>query len=779
MIGKMIDIIAGSSGGDPQPQPQPPQPEPQPPQPQPQPEPQPPQPEFKPYVPIEHPNNLLSDSTLQIIDLIGEGEIYGLKNGLKSVFINNTPIENTDGTKNFVISSHIQRTGTQIQSYVDGFDDVRNEVVVDLPVKQAIGPVVKTISDTTVDEVWVRIALPSLQQQLDNGDIVGTDVSLRIERQYAGAAYQVVINDTISGKTNALYEKSYVVPLKGAFPVNIRVSRLTADSQSNRVANAFNWSSYVEVTNAKLAYPNSALQAFRLLSSQLSSIPSRSYLIRGIKVKLPNNAIVDQTNGRVTYNGVWTGTFGAAQWCADPAWCLWDLLTNSRYGFGRFLDSNKLDRYSFYAASQYCNELVPNGRGGTEPRFQLNINIDTTAEAYTAINDLLSVFRCMGYWAAGELQLVQDAPTIISYVFTGANVVEGKFTYRGASLKVRSTLVIVQWYDMEQRQTAYEYVADQEGIIKYGVITKEIKAIGTTSQSQAHRLGKWMLYTDQFESETVEFDVGAEAGVIVRPGMVIGISDSVRTGTRHGGRIIAATTTLITVDSFKQIVGDNSTLSIILPDGSVEERKVLAGNEATKTYTTEAFSTVPATNALWIYQSSAVQTQLFRVVGIKENAQDQSTYTINALSYNLGKYDAVEKDIKLTPRPISQIQQIPNSVSNITVTENLYLERQTVKVQVNIGWKHAERAVRYAIKYRIDNNNWINLPQQPQSAVSIRDTQPGLYEIQITSISILNKVSPTASIIKQIFGLAIPPADVIGFNATVIVTGKQIGRAHV
>lgn len=756
-------IIAGSSDAPPPPQPPPP----------PSPDPQviivqnsdsPPVVEV--YRPTEQPNNLLSDSVLQVVDLIGEGEIYGLKDGLKSVFLDDTPVENADGSRNIAISRHEQRSGTQIQTYIDGFDDVRNEVAVNIPVKISSGPVIKTIVDTTIDEVWVRIGVSALQEQTEMGDIVGTTVSLRIERQYNAGAYQTVIEDTISGKTNTLYEKSYVVPIAGAFPVNIRVTRLTPDSSSIKLQNAFHLASYVEVTNAKLAYPNSALQAFRLLSTQITSIPNRSYLIRGIKVQLPNNATtVDQTNGRVTYAGVWTGTFGAAQWCADPAWCLWDLLTNTRYGFGEFLDSNQLDRYSFYAASQYCNELVSNGRGGTEPRFQLNINIDSLSEAYTAINDLLSVFRCMGYWAAGQLELVQDAPTTTSYIFTAANVVEGKFTYRGAALKVRATLVIVQWYDMVQRQTAYEYVTDVDGIAKYGVITKEIKAIGTTSQSQAHRLGKWMLFTDKFESEIVEFEVGLESGVIVRPGMVIGIADPVRTGTRQGGRITAATTTSITVDSYREL-GASPTLTIILPDGTTEERAVLAGDANTKTYTTNAFSTTPAVNAVWVLQSSSVQTQLFRVVGIKENAQEQSTYIVNALAYNPGKFANVEKDITLSPRRISELTLPPDPPKNITITEKLYLDRQTVKVQVNIGWIHSERAVRYAIKYRVNSNNWINLPQQPQPLVTLNDALAGLYTVEITAISIVNKLSRTASSQIMVFGLAAPPANVTGFNAT-------------
>jgi len=274
-----------------------------------------------------------------------------------------------------------------------------------------------------------------------------------------------------------------------------------------------------------------------------------------------------------------------------------------------------------------------------------------------------------------------------------------------------------------------------------------------------------MLFTDRYESEAVEFDVSLDAGVILRPGMVISVADPTRTGTRQGGRIASATTTAITVDNYTAL-GTSPTLTIIMPDGTVEERTVLSGDSNTKTYTTNAYSVAPAVNAIWLLQSSTVQSQLFRVVSIRENTQDASTYTVGALTYNSGKYANVEQDIVLTPRSISTLALPPEPPTNITITERLYLDRSTVKLQVDIGWTHSERAVRYYIKYRVNSDNFVNLPEQSQCSITLSDAQPGLYEVQITAVSVLNKLSIAATAQQQVIGLAAPPANVTGFNAT-------------
>jgi predicted phage tail protein len=344
--------------------------------------------------PTEAGDNLNSTQYASVLDLISEGEIQGLKNGLQSIYLNNTPVQNPDGSLNFQNLTVQVRNGTQAQSYIPGTDLIEDEKPVGIQVLQAT-PIIRTITDANVDAARVSITVPQLQRFTDQGDIVGSVFRLQIAVQYNGGGYTTVIDDTIAGRSADQYQRDYLVNFAGAKPVDIRVTRVTADSSeqdvggsSGKIINAFNWSSYTEITYAKLRYPNSALIGLRIDAEQFSSIPSRSYLIRGIKVQIPNNATVDATTGRLIYSGLWTGTFGAAQWCSDPAWILWDLLTSTRYGFGDHIQAAQLDKWAFYAASQYASALVPDGFGGTEPRFSCNVNIQTAEEAYKLINDL-------------------------------------------------------------------------------------------------------------------------------------------------------------------------------------------------------------------------------------------------------------------------------------------------------------------------------------------------------------------------------------------------------
>ncbi|NDE59275.1 MAG: hypothetical protein EB010_07625 [Acidimicrobiia bacterium] len=261
------------------------------------------------------------------------------------------------------------------------------------------------------------------------------------------------------------------------------------------------------------------------------------------------------------YAGIWGGTFGAAQWCSDPAWILWDLLTSTRYGFGQHISASQLDKWAFYSASQYCAELVPDGFGGQEPRFSCNVNIQTQEDAYKLINDMCSVFRAMPYWSAGALTTSQDRPADSAYLFTLANVAEGGFTYSSSSLKTRPNVAVVSYLDLELRDVAYEVVEDQASISKYGAITTEISAFACTSRGQAGRIGEWLLYSEQYENEVVTFTTSIDAGVVVRPGQIIEVSDPMRAGARRGGRIASATTTTVTVDDAAGLSAAGATAS--------------------------------------------------------------------------------------------------------------------------------------------------------------------------------------------------------------------------
>ena len=711
-------------------------------------------------------DSLDSRQYAELIDLVSEGEIEGLKDGLKSIYLDNTPLQNPDGTANFQNVAVFVRNGTQNQDAIPFAGEIEDERGVGVTVRND-GPVTRTITDSQTDAVRITISVPRLEFITNEGDTVGESFRLQIQIQYNGGGFSTVIDDTVSGRTGDPYQKAYLVNLGGTFPVDVRMVRITGDSNDLRRSNEFTWTSYTEIIYSRLAYPNSALVGIRIDAEQFNNIPSRSYLIRGIKVRIPNNATVDQTTGRLIYAGIWNGTFGAAQWCSDPAWILWDLLSSSRYGLGEHLDTAQLDKWSFFAASQYCNEIVPDGFGGYEPRFSCNVNIQTSEEAYKLINDMCSVFRAMPYWAVGSLTVSQDKPVDPSYLFTLANVTEEGFSYSGSSLKTRPNVAVVSYMDLSLRDITYEVVEDAESIAKYGVVKTELSAFATTSRGQAHRIGEWLLYSERYEGETVTFATSMDAGVIVRPGQVISIADPVKAGARRGGRISSATTTAITVDDATGLTTPG-TISAVLPAGTVELRTVqsIAGKVIT---VTSAFSTAPGANSVWVYETSNIQTSTWRVLGIAE--QDGSKYAITALSYNSSKYNYVERDQPLQQRDITDLNIVPAAPNNLSAVELLYDAGGIAKSKLVVDWDSVEGVQEYRFRWRVRNGNWTDL-RIKRVDYEVLDTTAGVYEFEVYSVgaNLRTSVQP-AFLTQQTFGKTAPPADVENVS---LIPGDQL-----
>ena len=716
--------------------------------------------------PTTQRDGLDSRQYAELIDLISEGEIQGLKDGFKSIYLDNTPLQNPDGTYNFQNVTVYTRNGTQNQDAIPFAGEIEDERSVGVTVRND-GPVTRTITDSQTDAVRVTITVPRLEQITNEGDTIGQSFSLQIQIQYNGGGFTTVIADTVSGRTGDPYQKAYLVNLTGAFPVDVRLVRLTADSSDLRISNAFTWTSYTEIIYSRLAYPNSALVGIRVDAEQFNNIPQRSYLVRGVKVAIPSNATVDQVTGRLIYAGIWNGTFGAAQWCSDPAWILWDLITSTRYGLGEHLDAAQLDKFSFFAASQYCNELVPDGFGGQEPRFSCNVNIQTSEEAYKLINDMCSVFRAMPYWSIGSLTVSQDKPADSSYLFTLANVTQEGFSYSGSSLKARPNVVVVSYLDLVLRDITYEVVEDAEAISKYGAVKTEISAFACTSRGQARRIGEWLLYSERYEGETVTFSTSMDAGVIVRPGQVISIADPVKAGARRGGRITNATTTTVTVDDATGL-STPGTISVVLPTGAVELRAVqsISGNIIT---VTNAFSSTPNVNSVWVYETANIEASTWRVLGISE--QDGSTYAITALSYNSSKYSYVERDQPLQQRDITDLNIVPPAPNNLSAEEVLYDAGGIAKSKLVVDWDPVEGVQQYRIRWRPQNGNWTDERIQ-RVDYEILDTTEGIYEFEVYAVgaNLRTSVQP-AFLTKQAFGKTAPPADVQNVN---LVPGDQL-----
>jgi hypothetical protein len=720
--------------------------------------------------PTEAADSLNSAQYAQVVDLISEGEIAGLKNGLQSIFLNDTPLQNANGTFNFQNVTVDTRNGTQAQTAIPISADVENERPVGLQVDEGT-PITQTITDPDVDAARVTITVPQLQEFEDDGDIVGATVQLQIQVQYNSGGYVTVIDDVITGRTADAYQRDYGIGLSGAFPVEIRVVRITPNSASSKLSNAFSWASFTEITYAKLRYPNSALVSLRVDAEQFSSIPSRSYLVRGIKVAIPNNATVDSGNGRLIYSGIWNGTFGAAQWTTDPAWILWDLLTSRRYGFGDHISASQLDKWAFFAASQYASAVVPNGFGGLEPRFSCNVNIQTQEEAYKLINDMASVFRAMPYWSSGALTISQDSPASAAYLFTLANVSEEGFTYQGGSLKGRPTVAVVSYLNLNERDIAYEAVEDQAAIAKYGVVTTEISAFACTSRGQAARIGEWLLYSEQYESEVINFTASIDAGVLVRPGQIIEVADPMRAGSRRGGRIVSATTTAVTVDDATGLPTSGGTLSVILQNGTVEVRAISNRSGAVITVSS-AFSAAPNVNSVWIYQTDDIQTSQWRIISVAE--QDGVQYAVSALAYNASKYDYIERDRPLQFRDITNLNVLAEAPTNLRYEEVLYESNGRALSKIIISWQPITGVTQYRVRVRFGNGNWeeVNIFRPDYE---ILDNKQGTYQVQVYSVNaaLLLSVLPALLTINAQAKSA-PPENVTGINMVPIDEASAI-----
>ena len=720
--------------------------------------------------PTEAKDNLDSKQFAKVLDLISEGEIGGLVDGAKSIFINNTPLQNADNSYNFADVTWESRNGTSSQSVIPLTENTSTVKSTGFSTVAKADTRVVTITDTDVDAVKVIISVPSLQRLSDKGDIYGTDVQLEISTQYHGGSYASRVSGNsgqIRGRTGDLYQKEYLIRLDGAtFPVNVKVSRITDDSTSSKLANAFKWENYVEIKYDQRAYPNSALVGMRVDAEQFTSIPTRKYLVKGIKVKVPHNATV-RADGSLSYSGTFNGTLGAAVVTSDPAWILFDLLSTSRYGLGDHIDVADLDKFSFYAASQYCSELIDDctGTGGTEPRFSCNCIIQSAAEAYTVINQLCSVFRAQAYWSAGSIALIQDSPADTSYLFSIANVLEPGFTYSTSSQKNRTTVAIVKYFDNTLRDFAYEEIKDTANMARYGSVVRNINAFACTSRGQALRLGKWLLYMENQERNTCTFVTSLDAGVICRPGQVVEIADEMIAGSRRSGRIKASptpTTTAIPLDDVTGLTTLNSPkLSVILPNGSLETKEVSSISSGVVTVSS-AFSSAPNPNSLWVYETSDLETSTWRVVSVEE--QDGSKYAVTCLEYNSSKYSHVESGNTLETRDITNLNEPPDAPTGLSGLETIYENTGIARVKIILTWTSSTDNV--YLRWRYEDGNWESRTVEGTRQYEILDTVAGNYTIECYAVSAsgLRSTSPAQLTPFVAIGKTLPPTQVSGIS---------------
>ena len=722
---------------------------------------------------------LRSKQFATVLDLLGYGEIdsifdiggSGTNTFRKSVFLNNTPLLNANGDENFSDVEVFFKNGASDQTALQEVPLTANTVPVGVAVTNSTS-VSRATSSTAFDRLRVSLQFPSLQEFQDDGDIVGVEVKMSIRvTENDGTVHNPVVEDVINGKATSPYIKDYEIKLASSlsFPLTITVIRNTADSTESKLQNASNFLSFTEILTDARAYQGFAYVALRFNAQEFQSFPSRKYRIKGTKIKVPHGTTVDSDNGRVIYPDGYTfnGTFKTdKEWCSDPAWVLYDILTTDK-GFGGtdgLIQEDSLDVFSFYSASVYSSELITDPiTQTTEPRFSANIILNQKQEAYTLINDLCSIMNAMPFYGVGTLQLSQDRPTDLStgtsdpqYLFTNANVTENGFNYQGAGQRTKFTEVEVSYFDNDTQQINYELITtDQitalsDAIGKFGRTRKTIKTFACTSRGQANRLGRWFLYSNHRESEVVSFTTTLEAGVIVRPSTIIGIADSLRAGVRRGGRInTGVSTTQIIVDdanSTDLTTANSATLSVILPDGTMETRAISTISNKTITVSS-AFSAVPQANSIWAIENTSVEFQTYRVLSITE--QDKSNYNIVATIHDTNKYAQVEDTtVAADPRNITTLLDEKPSPSNLAATEQIVVLNNRAVSKIFVTWEPVQGAKEYLVEFQYKKDN----PERQRVArpsFELFESRLGTYSFKVKTYNALGVLSSTTSTIDN------------------------------
>ena len=680
---------------------------------------------------------------------------------MKDVFLNDTPVLKASANSsnpadldfNFQNVTFTPRFGTANQTKIDGIESSSSITPVGVTVTAA-SPVTRQITNTDVDRVKVSITFPQIQKATTDGDLLGSTVQLKIAVQYNSGGYTDVIEDTITGRTADAYQKDYSVKITGSFPVDIRVIRVTADSTDTSLIDAFQFSSFAEIIDDASTYANSAYNAIRLDSQQFSSIPRRKFRIRGIKVRIPGagasgsgTPTVDSATGRIVYPDgyIFNGVMGAAVWTSCPAMILLDLLTTERYGFGTHIADANLDLFSFVTASKFANTLVDDGFNGQEARFSCNVNIQSSSSAFDLINELAGVMRCMPIWSTGSILLAQDSQKDSSFLFSLANISSDGFNYSGSSLKQRHSVISVSYYNMDSQDIDYEVFENTTLSAKIGTVVKQVKGFACTSRGQAQRLAKAIAFSEANESELVTFTTSMEGGLMVRPGAVIEINDPVRAGVRRSGRLKSVTsTTVVTVDDTENTdlpTTNSPTLSLILPDGSVETKNI--SDITNGVITVEAaFSQTPNANTIYLIQNSTVESQKFRVITVEET--DSINYTITALSYIDTKYAFIEDGATLPDRNVSILNELQPPPSNLSAVETIVPINNQAVSKIVLSWQPIVGVVEYQVNYRYNNGNFVSTKVSSPD-FEILNSQLGVYEFQVFSYNINAQLSATSN----------------------------------
>ncbi|HDZ9080125.1 TPA: DUF1983 domain-containing protein [Klebsiella pneumoniae] len=726
--------------------------------------------------PVEANDTVNSRAMASVLDLLGEGVIGGLIDGAKSIFLNDTPLQNSDNSYNFSGVTWWFRDGSQDQSVIDGFDFIETPKSVGRQLKQT-SQVNVSLDSADSDRVRVVMKFPSLRSiDKKSGDTNGTTVQFKfqIDAGNGGGFVDVVAegesNATISltAKKTGVYYRSYVLDLpKPAKAYTLRAIRLTEDHTDNSYLYDDTYiDSIGEIVNTSLNYPNSALVGLKINSEQFgSSMPTRSYLIKGLKIRVPSNYNAD-TN---SYDGNWDGTFKLAS-SSNPAWILFDLLTNTRYGLGQFVQESMINIGELYQIGRYCDAYVDDGFGGKEKRFSINTQITSRQDAYRVVQDIAGAFRGMVYWAGGMVHITQDSPADPVMLFSNSNVVNGSFAYKGSARKDRYSVALITYNNKEDGyKQSVEYVEDQEAIKRYGIRKTESVAFGCTSRGQAHRVGLWTLYTSRMESDVITFAVGMDS-VFLMPGDIVLIADKFRAGRRNSGRITGYTSNSIKLDAPVDLTSVGNHITFLSAEGKMVGRDIL---ENGKNITTVTFKTAlssnetPVSDAVWVIAQPDLTPLQARVVSVAEG-DDGTSFNITAIQNNPTKYEAIDSGAQLIPQNTTVLDPTFSKPSGLAITEGTYLSSPgNLSVSLTATWQG--KSAQYYISWRRSDagnvSNWKS-ERVTEEQFELRGVaENGQYDFQVYAVSVGGRKTDPISITYKVLGTMTAPDAPTGLTA--------------
>jgi len=679
--------------------------------------------------PTEQPDDLQSVAKAKIVLALGEGEFYG---GLtaKQIYLDGTAIEDSDGSQNFSGVAWEFRSGTQAQSYIQGIPGTENEIAVGTDVTSTT-LWIHTFTNTQLSAIRLRLKWPALFKQEDDGDLVGYSINYAVDLQTDGGTWTTVINTAVTGKTTTGYERSHRIDLPQAGSAwTIRVRKLTAEANSAKVGDTMTLQSYTEVIDAKLRYPNTALLYIEFDSSQFNgSIPQITCEPKGRIIRVPDN--YDPTTR--SYSGTWLGTFKWA-WTDNPAWIFYDIVVTDRFGLGDRLTAANIDKWTLYQVAQYCDQMVPDGKGGsgTEPRYKCDVYVQTRNDAYTVMRDFAAIFRGMTYWGGDQIVALADMPRDVDYNFTNANVVDGEFAYSSSTTKTRYTSALVSYSDPDNGYAdAMEPVFEKDLVSRYKTFNQlEVTAIGCTRQSEANRKGRWGILTNN-KDRVVAFSVGLD-GDIPMPGYVIAVADEYLSGRVAGGRISSVNGRALTLDRAPH-AKNGDRLQVNLPSGISQARTVQSVNGNIVTVTT-AYTEVPETESVWVVESTELYAQQYRVTSVAEN--DDGTFTITAAAHDPDKYSRIDTGAVIDQRPISVIPPGNQAAPTNIVIDSYSVVNQGISLEtMRVHWDAVQNAISYEAQWRRNDGNWISVARSSTTSFEVPSIYAGRYLARVRAIN--------------------------------------------